>query len=95
MLLRGNALAEIKRSGGRAVALNFLHPDNIRPVMENGLIKQVVVYNQGRPVKTLARRDVLHIPYFSVDGEWGLSTIAYGGVVFGGALDNIGNEHVN
>lgn len=86
MLLRGNAFAEIVRSGNRVVGMEFLHPDQIKPEFNNGLLTKIHVYKHGGLVKSLTRKSILHIPAFSLDGQWGMSAIAYGSGVFGSAL---------
>lgn len=84
MMLRGNGLAEQRMLGNRLVALNFLMPTRIRP---KDKACTVFIYTDidGKQREIPARR-IFHVPAFSLDGRWGLSTISYGAAVFGSAL---------
>lgn len=86
MLLRGNAFVEIIRIGGRIVALEFLLPNRMDlDVGDNGEIIYRYREKNGQP-RDIARSNMMHIPAFSLDGQIGLSPIAYGADVFGSAM---------
>lgn len=85
MLLRGNAFAQIHRSGQRVIALTFLLPGRMRLDCRNGLIRYFYDF-PGEGERELSVTDVLHIPAFSLDGRVGLSPISYGADVIGSAM---------
>lgn len=86
MLLRGNAFVEIVRIGGRIVALEFLLPNRMDlDVADNGEILYRYRDKNGQ-LRDIAGSDMMHIPAFSLDGQIGLSPIAYGADVFGAAM---------
>ncbi|WP_186309321.1 phage portal protein [Pseudomonas oryzihabitans] len=86
MLLRGNAFVEIVRIGGRIVALEFLLPNRMDlDVADSGEILYRYREKNGQ-LRDIARSDMMHIPAFSLDGQIGLSPIAYGADVFGAAM---------
>jgi HK97 family phage portal protein len=86
MLLRGNAFVEIVRIGGRIVALDFLLPNRMDlDVADNGEILYRYREKNGQ-LRDIAGSDMMHIPAFSLDGQIGLSPIAYGADVFGAAM---------
>ncbi|WP_295460494.1 phage portal protein [uncultured Pseudomonas sp.] len=86
MLLRGNAFVEIIRIGGRIVALEFLLPNRMDlDVADNGEILYRYREKNGQ-LRDIAGSDMMHIPAFSLDGQIGLSPIAYGADVFGAAM---------
>jgi HK97 family phage portal protein len=87
MLLRGNAFAEIKRNGGHVVALDFIHPAKLKPVVnDSGNITSYALYENGQVKRAIPVKNMLHIPAFGTDGRYGLSAISYGASVFGNAL---------
>lgn len=86
MLLRGNAFVEIIRISGRIVALEFLLPNRVElDVADNGELLYRYREKNGQP-RNIAGSDMMHIPAFSLDGQIGLSPIAYGADVFGAAM---------
>ena len=90
MLLWGNAFIRIIRTGtGRTatiVALEFVHPAGVTwRRQQNGSIQYRWRDDRGREV-IASDTDVLHIPAFTINGVDGLSPVAYGGNVFGGAI---------
>ena len=86
MLLRGNAFVEIVRIGSRIVALEFLLPNRMDlDVADNGEILYRYREKNGQ-LRDIAASDMMHIPAFSLDGQIGLSPIAYGADVFGAAM---------
>lgn len=88
MLLWGNAYIEIKRSGKTVIALIFLLPSQVivKPRAGGGYqyLYRDTPSGKERPI---ADDDMMHIPAFSTDGVFGLSPIAYGANVLGGAID--------
>jgi HK97 family phage portal protein len=86
MLLRGNAFVEIIRISGRIVALEFLLPNRVElDVAENGELLYRYREKNGK-LRDIDGSDMMHIPAFSLDGQVGLSPIAYGADVFGAAM---------
>jgi HK97 family phage portal protein len=86
MLLRGNAFVEIIRVSGRIVALEFLLPNRMDlDVADNGEILYRYREQNGQ-LRDIAGSNMMHIPAFSLDGQIGLSPIAYGADVFGSAM---------
>lgn len=86
MLLRGNAFVEIIRVSGRIVALEFLLPNRMDlDVADNGEILYRYREKNGQ-LRDIASGNMMHIPAFSLDGQIGLSPIAYGADVFGSAM---------
>lgn len=84
MLLRGNGFAEQKMIGNRLVALNFLLPARLRP--KDKTCKVFIYTEKNGTQREISASKIFHVPAFSLDGRWGLSTIAYGAAVFGSAL---------
>lgn len=86
MLLRGNAFVEIVRIGTRIVALEFLLPNRMDlDVADNGEILYRYREKNGQ-LRDIPTSNMMHIPAFSLDGQIGLSPIAYGADVFGAAM---------
>lgn len=86
VILRGNSFSRKKTIGGRLVSLEYLPPNKLNARKKsNGDIEILFTENDGtqRPVP---ERELFHIPGFSLDGKWGLSTIKYGAAIFGSAL---------
>lgn len=86
ILLRGNGFSEKQYFNNRLVGLRFLTPSRLgAQKLANGDVRLMYTEENGkqRPVRD---RDLFHIPGFSLDGKWGLSTIQYGAAVFGSAL---------
>ncbi|MDH0745284.1 phage portal protein [Pseudomonas sp. GD03842] len=86
MLLRGNAYVEIQRLGTRIVALDFLMPNRVDLDVDD---KGNLMYWYRPPKgdrRQIPSQDMMHIPAFSLDGQVGLSPIAYGADVFGSAM---------
>lgn len=82
--LRGNGFAEQKELGGRLVALDFLIPSRLTPKDKAG---KVWVYRDPNGTsRDIPWGKIFHIPGYSLDGRWGVSVIAYGASIFGGAL---------
>ncbi|MCK2183515.1 phage portal protein [Halomonas getboli] len=86
ILLRGNGFSEKQYFGGRLVGLKFLSPDRLSgSKLSNGDVRLMYTEEGGRQ-RPVREKDLFHIPGFSLDGKWGLSTIQYGAAVFGSAL---------
>lgn len=86
MLLRGNGRAEKLYVGDRLVGLAFLDPNKL-VITRNGNGKKLYQYPRadGTPRQIEASR-IWTIPGFTLDGENGVSVIAYGAKVFGAAM---------
>ncbi|OBX35656.1 phage portal protein [Halomonas elongata] len=86
ILLRGNGFSEKQYFNGRLVGLRFLSPSRLGGTkLPNGDL-QLMYTEEGGRQRPVRERDLFHIPGFSMDGKWGLSTIQYGAAVFGSAL---------
>ena len=86
MLLRGNGRAEKLYVGDRLVGLAFLDPNKL-VITRNVNGKKLYQYPRadGTPRQIEASR-IWTIPGFTLDGENGVSVIAYGAKVFGAAM---------
>ncbi|WP_348826649.1 phage portal protein [Halomonas sp. RT37] len=86
ILLRGNGFSEKQLFNGRMVGLKFLAPHRLGSRKKaNGDI-QILYTEENGQQREILERNLFHIPGFSLDGKWGLSTIQYGAAVFGSAL---------
>lgn len=86
MLLWGNGYAEIVWSAGIPVALDFLLPSRVKlETDDNGRLRYFYMKPKGGR-REISRKDMLHIPAFSLDGRVGLSAIHYGANIFGSAM---------
>lgn len=86
MLLRGNARAEKLMIGSRLVGLKFLNPNRLSVTRgASGRAEYRYTETTGRQREIPAER-IWTIPGFSLDGQTGVSVIAYGANVFGSAL---------
>ncbi len=86
MLLRGNGRAEKLYVGNQLVGLAFLNPDKLVIARD---ISGRKIYQYPRPdgtMRTIPKDRVWTIPGFTLDGENGVSVIAYGAKVFGAAM---------
>jgi len=86
MLLRGNAYAEKLYAGERLIGLQFLDPGKLtinRDVNGNKVYRYL--RSNGSP-RIIATNRIWRIPGFTLDGENGVSVIAYGAKVFGNAI---------
>ncbi|MCG3782763.1 phage portal protein [Delftia acidovorans] len=86
MLLRGNGRAEKLYVGTQLVGLAFLDPNKLVITRDiNG--RKIYQYPRadGTPREIPAAR-IWNVPGFTLDGETGVSVIAYGAKVFGSAM---------
>lgn len=84
-LLRGNSYSRRHTIGGRLVALEFLRPWRLSSKRDpDG--RYTLIYTERGQAQELRREQLFHVPGFSLDGEYGVSVIAYGAAVFGAAL---------
>lgn len=87
MLLWGNAYVEIRRSGGVITSLEFLQPAFVTcRRLESGAVEWKYNDPVTKRVRTIPESRMWHTPAFTVDGVTGLSPIAVGANVFGGAM---------
>ncbi len=86
MLLRGNGRAEKLMIGGRVVGLVFLHPDRLSCARKGDGTKEWRYTEENGRQRVIPNDRIWNIPGFSLDGKCGVSVIAYGANVFGGAL---------
>ncbi|WP_428719130.1 phage portal protein [Undibacterium curvum] len=87
MLLWGAAYIEIRRSGSRIIALDFLLPSNMTPPKRNRDGEIEFWYTDpGGQRRQIPESDMMHIPAFSTNGVSGISPIAYGANIFGAAM---------
>jgi len=86
MLLRGAGRAEKLMIGGRLVGLQFLNPDRLFPSRGADGKKQWRYTEEDGRQRVIPRERIWEIPGFTLDGKNGVSVIAYGAHVFGGAI---------
>lgn len=86
MLLWGNAYADIRRIGGRIVALELLKPDRMVLRRSREGVLEYHYPDTSGVLRQLAAADVLHIRAFAMDGEVGISAIQYGYNSIGSAM---------
>jgi len=86
ILLRGNGFSEKQFFNGRMVGLKFLAPNRLGSKKKANGDVQIVYTEENGSQREILERNLFHIPGFSLDGKWGISTIQYGAAVFGSAL---------
>jgi HK97 family phage portal protein len=74
VLCWGNAYVAKYRRGADVVGLGLLHPDRVRPELQNGQLFFRYSPNTGAQT-LLTERDVVHVKGLSVDGLVGLSAV--------------------
>ena len=85
MLLPGNGFCEKLMIGTRVVGLRFLSPASLYIARGiTGERRYYYTYDDGVQREIPAAR-IWRVPGFTLDGIWGVSSIAYGCNVFGGA----------
>ncbi|WP_256643684.1 phage portal protein [Stenotrophomonas sp. 9(2022)] len=86
MLLRGNAHAEKLYAGTRLIGLQFLDPVKLTICRDaNGGKVYRYLRSNGTP-RIIPGHRIWRIPGFTLDGENGVSVVAYGAKVFGNAI---------
>lgn len=86
MLLRGAGRAEKLMIGGRLVGVQFLNPDRLAPSRGPDGKKQWRYTEDDGRQRIVPRDRMWEIPGFTLDGKNGVSVIAFGAHVFGGAI---------
>lgn len=85
MLMGGNGFAEMKFIGTRLVALYYL--DTTRLTIDKYQGKRRYRYkNDDGTQREIAESKIFRVPGFTLNGDWGVSAVAYGAQVFGSAL---------
>ncbi|MDC7805535.1 phage portal protein [Luteimonas sp BLCC-B24] len=86
MLLRGAGRSEKLIIGGRLVGLRFLNPDRLSWSRDSAGRKEWRYTEKDGRQRVIPRDRIWEVPGFTLDGESGVSVIAYGAHVFGGAI---------
>jgi HK97 family phage portal protein len=86
MLLRGAGRAEKLMIGGRVVGLQFLNPNRLAVSRGSDGRKEWRYTEEDGRQRVIPRERIWEIPGFTLDGKNGVSVIAYGAHVFGGAI---------
>jgi len=86
--LRGNAFSRIIPGPKGAIdQLIPIHPDRVNVFrLDNGRLRYEVARQFGGAIDKFTQEEIFHVPGFSQDGILGMSTIAAGREVVGGAL---------
>lgn len=85
MLMGGNGMAEIKSIGSRMVALYFLDPCRLTIYRYQGT-RRYRYKNEDGTQREIPESKIFRVPGFTLNGDWGVSSIFYGAAVFGSAL---------
>lgn len=85
MLMGGNGMAEKKMIGGRLVALYFLDPCKLTIDKYQGK-RRYRYKNDDGTQREIPESRIFRVPGFTLNGDWGVSSIFYGATVFGSAL---------
>lgn len=89
MLLRGNGILKKLTVGNKLVGLQFMPYDKLQIVLDfDGNAEFYEIRPRGTTVK-IPTKDIVRIPNFTIDGNWGLSTIAYGAKMFSNSLNSM------
>lgn len=86
LLVRGNAFAEISRTGDRIVALNLLPADQVMVTREQPDYELRYRFVDRGKLIQLSAESVLHIRGFGFGGDCGLSPISFGVQTLGSAI---------
>src|SRR5690606_16935551 len=86
MLIRGVGRAERLMSGPRLVGLRFLDPDRTGTSRDSRGNKEYRYTEKDGRQRVIPRDRIWEVPGFTLDGECGVSVIAYGCKVFGSAM---------
>lgn len=86
MLLPGNGFCEKLMIGSRVVGLRFLDPAKlyVTKTYPTGARRYHYTYSDGVQ-REIPREKIWRVPGFTLDGDWGVSSIYYGCNVFGSA----------
>jgi HK97 family phage portal protein len=82
VLVWGSAFLAKFRRQGEVSQLGLLHPDRVRPELQNGELRFRYDPPKG-PQQLLTEADVIHIRGLSVDGVTGLSAVSQAAKVLG------------
>ena len=86
MLLRGNGFGRFRRIGGRLISVEFLSPNRLSVYLKMNGEKGYRYTLKDGTQQEIPESDIFRIPGFTLDGDWGVSSIEYGAQVFGSAL---------
>lgn len=89
MLLRGNGILKKLTVGNKLVGLQFMPYDKLQIRLDfEGNAEYYEIQSRGIAVK-IPNKDIVRIPNFTIDGNWGLSTITYGAKMFSNSLNSM------
>lgn len=89
MLLRGNGILKKLTVGNKLVGLQFMPYDKLQIRLDfEGNAEYHEIQSRGVTVK-IPNKDIVRIPNFTIDGNWGLSTITYGAKMFSNSLNSM------
>lgn len=89
MLLRGNGILKKLTVGNKLVGLQFMPYDKLQIVLDfDGNAEFYEIRPRGMTVK-IPTKDIVRIPNFTIDGNWGLSSITYGAKMFSNSLNSM------
>lgn len=89
MLLRGNGILKKLTVGNKLVGLQFMPYDKLQIVLDfDGNAEFYEIRPRGTTIK-IPTKDIVRIPNFTIDGNWGLSSITYGAKMFSNSLNSM------
>jgi len=89
MLLRGNGILKKLTVGNKLVGLQFMSYDKLQIRLDfEGNAEFHEIQPRGVAVK-IPNKDIVRIPNFTIDGNWGLSTITYGAEILSNSLNGM------
>ena len=89
MLLRGNGILKKLTVGNKLVGLQFMPYDKLQIRLDfEGNAEFHEIQPRGVAVK-IPNKDIVRIPNFTIDGNWGLSTITYGAEILSNSLNGM------
>lgn len=87
MLLRGNGILKKLTIGNKIVGLQFMPYDKLQIRLDfEGNAEYHEIQSRGVTVK-IPNKDIVRIPNFTIDGNWGLSAITYGSKMLANSLN--------
>lgn len=87
MLLRGNGILKKLTIGNKIVGLQFMPYDKLQIRLDfEGNAEYHEIQSRGVTVK-IPSKDIVRIPNFTIDGNWGLSAITYGSKMLANSLN--------